>query len=385
MMVVGKWKSCTECGKKLSSYHSLWRHKKTIHGNNDRSGGGGNNRKTDRQSEPYPSRVQPCDNPPSRDHRSMWKRPRCDVKGRLSDNQQSADGISSYVWRGGSSIESSDERSLDEMSDGNSDTFDPHAKADIATYAWRGDGSTKKNHCSLLPRNVRAIIVGKSGCGKTTFVTSLLLEPDMMDYNKLMMCGRSLHQPEYEVMRTGFDKGLSKNQVRTLFRKQDEIMEDGGVDNALSTVDICKGGIDASFFNDMNMIPDPTEHDTSQRNLLVLDDVMLGPQNKVEAYFTRGRHNNVDVIYIAQSYFRLPRQTIRENANLFIFFAQDGKNLVHIFHDHCSGDGISFDLFSAMCNDWWRQGKHNFITIDLSKPVNDGKYRKNFNLIWAYK
>ena len=43
MMVVGKWKSCTECRKNLSSYHSLWRHKKTIHGNNDRRGGGGIN------------------------------------------------------------------------------------------------------------------------------------------------------------------------------------------------------------------------------------------------------------------------------------------------------------------------------------------------------
>ena len=133
------------------------------------------------------------------------------------------------------------------------------------------------------------------------------------------------------------------------------------------------------------MIPDPSKHDPSQRNLLVLDDIMLGPQNKVESYFTRGRHNNVDVIYITQSYFRLPRQSIRENTNIFEFFPQDGKNLSLIFHDHCSGDGISFELFNMMCNDWWRQGNHNFITIDLSKIVNDGKYRKNFNIMWNDK
>ena len=52
---------------------------------------------------------------------------------------------------------------------------------------------------------------------------------------------------------------------------------------------------------------------------------MLGPQNKAEAYYTRGRHNNVDTIYIAQNYFRLPRQTVRENANLFMLFRQDAK------------------------------------------------------------
>ena len=177
------------------------------------------------------------------------------TSNKRSDEESDNEDIDTYAWRELPAKRFDCDYEEEEGSYEDSDTFDPHAKADIATYAWRGDGSIKKNHCSLLPRNVRAIIVGKSGCGKTTFVTSLLLEPDMMDYNKLMMCGRSLHQPEYEVMRTGFDKGLSKNQVRTLFRKQDEIMEDGGVDNALSTVDICKGGIDASFFNDMNMIP----------------------------------------------------------------------------------------------------------------------------------
>ena len=26
---MGKWYDCTQCGKNLSSYHSLWRHKKT--------------------------------------------------------------------------------------------------------------------------------------------------------------------------------------------------------------------------------------------------------------------------------------------------------------------------------------------------------------------
>ena len=93
------------------------------------------------------------------------------------------------------------------------ETFDPNAQADIATYSWREDGSIKKNHCSLLPRNIRAIIVGKSGCGKTTFVTHQLLEPDIIDYTKLMVCESSIHQPEDIVMRTCFDKGLTKNQV----------------------------------------------------------------------------------------------------------------------------------------------------------------------------
>ena len=303
----------------------------------------------------------------------------------LFKHQKKCTGDNSLSWKQDSQASDCSEESIADNNFEDEFRIESDDDDDMASYTWRDDGTIKKNHCSLLPRSVRAIVVGKSGCGKTTFVTSLLLKPTVMDYNKLMVCGRSLHQPEYQVVRAGFDKGLSKNQVRELFRMQDSIMEDGGLDNVLDEIGICKGGIDASFFNDVNLIPDPTEHDASQRNLLILDDVMLGPQNKVEAYFTRGRHNNVDVIYITQSYFRLPRQTIRENANLFVLFPQDGKNLSHIYQDLCSGDDVSFEMFSLMCNDWWREGKHNFITIDLSKPVNDGKYRKNFNGYWGYK
>ena len=110
---------------------------------------------------------------------------------------------------------------------------------------------------------------------------------------------------------------------------------------------------------------------------------MLGPQNKAEAFFTRGRHNNVDVIYISQSYFRLPRQTIRENANFFIFFKQDSKNLSHIYQDHCSIDeSVTFEKFKEFCTNVWDESKHNFVTIDPTKPWYCGKYRKNLNEYW---
>ena len=178
-----------------------------------------------------------------------------------------------------------------------------------------------------------------------------------------MVCGRSLHQPEYRIMQLVFNKGLSKNQIRTIFKSQGQGSTLADIAKIISNCKKCKGGIDASFFNDVTLIPDPTEHDASRRNLLILDDVMLDPQSNVEDYFTRGRHNNVDVIYITQSYFRLPRQTIRENANIFMLFSQDKKNLVHIFNDHCAGDGIPFGPFCQFCNDVWREDKHNFVTM----------------------
>ena len=96
--------------------------------------------------------------------------------------------------------------------------------------------------------------------------------------------------------------------------------------------------IKANFYGDCTTIHDPTELDVVERNVLILDDCFLGPQNKAEAYYTRGRHNNCDAFYVSQNYFRLHRQTIRESTNFIILFPQDAKNLMHIHSDHCNDD-----------------------------------------------
>ena len=110
---------------------------------------------------------------------------------------------------------------------------------------------------------------------------------------------------------------------------------------------------------------------------------MLGAQNKAEVYYTRGRHDNFDIFYITQSYFHLPHQIVWENANFFIFFLQDKKNLCHIYNDHCAGDDIPFETFSNFCSNVWNECKHNFVTIDLTRSVNCGKYRKNLSEYWS--
>ena len=47
----------------------------------------------------------------------------------------------------------------------------------IGKYAWK-DSRVNRNHHFLFPRNIRAIVCGKSGVGKTCLVTYLLLKPD---------------------------------------------------------------------------------------------------------------------------------------------------------------------------------------------------------------
>jgi len=62
----------------------------------------------------------------------------------------------------------------------------------------------------LLPKSLRGLIVGKSGCGKTTLLLNLLLQPDWLDYSQLSVFGKSLFQPEYKNFRKGFEEQLPK-------------------------------------------------------------------------------------------------------------------------------------------------------------------------------
>ena len=255
---------------------------------------------------------------------------------------------------------------------------------DIGKYAWKRNEENNRKHSSLLPRDIRAIIVGKSGAGKSVLLAYLLLEPEMMDYDNLIVCGPSLHQPLYNILNRGFSMNLSKGQVRAIFENQDMVKnEHDTADNLLDTYSgRCKGGIDAQFINDVDLIPDPSEFDVRKKNVLVLDDVLLGPQNRIEDMYTRGRHNGIDTFYIAQNYFKIPRQTIRENVNFVALIPQDMKNLNHIYNDHCAGDGISCNQFHNFCSKVWRSGKHKYVILDLSRDVDNGKYRTSLRDFW---
>ena len=97
---------------------------------------------------------------------------------------------------------------------------------------------------------------------------------------------------------------------------------------------------------------------------MVFDDLLLEKQNTWESYYVRERHSNVDCFYLAQNYFKLPRQTIRENANFICLFPQDLKNLNHIFDDHVESD-MTKEEFRQLCKTAGEK-QHGFVIIYLS-------------------
>ena len=106
---------------------------------------------------------------------------------------------------------------------------------------------------------------------------------------------------------------------------------------------------------------------------MIFDDLLLERQNKYECYYIRGRHSNVDCFYLPQNYFKLPRQTIRENANFICFFPQDLKNINHTYSDHV-GEDMSSEVFRKFCRECW-EIPHSFAVIDLTSKRGEGSIK----------
>ena len=251
----------------------------------------------------------------------------------------------------------------------------------IKELTWNETQSKRSNN-SLFPRSIRGLIVGKSGCGKTTLLLNFLLSPGWLDYNNLMVFGKSLFQPEYQILKKALEEQLPKEAILRFFNNQDEIMQRNDVSpiqllELIAKTQRNKSDIECKFYESPSDVLDPKELSSDKKNLMVFDDLLLERQNKCEAYYTRGRHSNVDCFYLAQNYFRLPRQTIRENANFICLFQQDQKNINHIYNDHVSCD-MSKEVFRDLCNITWKY-PHGFVIIDLSSKKNEGKYRKGLD------
>ena len=131
-------------------------------------------------------------------------------------------------------------------------------------YSWKN--TTKRENSPLLPQNIRGLIIGKSYCGKTTLLFNLLLRPDWLDYNHLYVFGKSLHQPEYQILKKGFEEGLSKRQISNVFMQQDILMKANltPIEAIEEYNGVKEGGIMANFYNDCSSIPDPSTFNAAE-------------------------------------------------------------------------------------------------------------------------
>jgi len=206
------------------------------------------------------------------------------------------------------------------------------------------DSIIRKKHGNLLPDTVRCIIVGPSNCGKTNVMVSLLIDENGLKFENVYVYSKSLQQEKYRLLA--------------------EILNGVG------------SGLGYHTFTDSETIMRPNE--AKQNSIFIFDDVACENQSNIREYFSMGRHASVDSFYLCQSYSRIPKQLVRDNANFIVLFKQDDMNLRHAYDDYVNTD-MTFQEFKNLCSECWAENKYNFFVIDRDSDLNAGRYRVNFD------
>ena len=153
---------------------------------------------------------------------------------------------------------------------------------EIKDLSWN-EQAAKRQNSPLLPKSIRGLLVGKSGCGKTTLLLNLLLQPGWLDYNRLYVFGKSLFQPEYTIIKKGFEEKIHQEIIMKLFDTKDEIIENE-LSPSVVLEEMAKSiqsgdGPECKFYESSEDVPNPRYLDRSQKNLFMFDDLHLEKQN----------------------------------------------------------------------------------------------------------
>ena len=106
---------------------------------------------------------------------------------------------------------------------------------------------------------------------------------------------------------------------------------------------------------------------------IIFDD-MLGAQScsQKDEFYTRRKNEEIDVYYISQSYFGLPRQSIISNTDKLIQSKQTLTDVQSMYYDVGAYDML-FSEVQEMCHKAWCE-RFNYLCNDMTKNKNEGKY-----------
>ena len=99
-------------------------------------------------------------------------------------------------------------------------------------------------------------------------------------------------------------------------------------------------------------------------------------QSVAESYFTKGRHNTCQSIYISQAFFRVPKAAVRDNSNLLILFKLNDRDVSEIHRQVASSD-MDLETFRKLCKKVWSE-KYKFLVINKDQDNLNLKYTDSF-------
>lgn len=199
----------------------------------------------------------------------------------------------------------------------------------------------------------RAVIIGRSGSGKTVLTLNLLLK--YLKFDCLYVICSTVHlQPKYDLI----------CDLAELFPSKFRLFS----------------SMDAFHLKKVSK---------NKKNLILCDDIQeLDEKNmrKANTLFVKGRHHNISVIWLGQDYYKTPKRA-RGSANLFVFFKiNSGRELGRIHAEVC-GD-MTRENFEKLFRDATEEdendpnSKYGCLVIDTEQKKDYLRYRRNFKQLY---
>ena len=147
----------------------------------------------------------------------------------------------------------------------------------------------KRIHPAMPEDSFRLVIAGPSGSGKTNTLLHMIY--NLLHFDEILLFAKNLYQDKYQLLLNDFAKRINPEAGYQVIVTPPEIIP-----------------LNEAF-----------QGNDSQRLVIFDDFVYEKNQNEIINYFINGRHFNCSVIYLSQSFFKVPKN-IRDTSSHFCIF-----------------------------------------------------------------
>ena len=181
----------------------------------------------------------------------------------------------------------------------------------------------------------------------------------------------SLHQDFYQKLIKCFSNYVPIHIIPNILNEEDI---DKVIEEIVNNKDFEKPDTEIETFDSIEELKFPQEYEN--KSIIILHDLKEKEINndKLQAMFKRGRHNNLSVFIISQEYYELPKRNIRANGKIYhIFKPNSFRDVQNLYQDKASMD-MKLNEFKLLTSTCWDKN-YQPSTIEMTKYRYQGRYR----------